>query len=287
LHISEVYKRVTEQIIRDLEAGTPVWIKPWKTEGGGIMPFNFATKRTYNGINVPILWQQASSMGYASQGWLTYKQAQAMGAQVRKGERGTIVVFTKKLRVGEEDDPKLISMLRTFVVFNVSQMDGLTVPEEKPREEPEVRYAHADGFVRATGAAINHGEDKACFIPSRDMILMPHRASFSGEEHYHATLLHECVHWSGHEKRLNRDLKNRFGTEAYAAEELIAELGAAFLCAHLGIEGELRHAGYIQSWIKILKEDQRAIFTAASKASRAADYLRAFSDASEQADEAA
>jgi antirestriction protein ArdC len=166
-------------------------------------------------------------------------------------------------------------------------MDGLTLPEEKPREEPEVRYAHAQAFVDATGARINHGGDKACFIPSVDLIQMPHRASFSGEEHYHATLLHECVHWSGHEKRLNRYLKNRFGTEAYAAEELIAELGAAFLCAHLGIEGELRHAGYIQSWIKILRDDQRAIFTAASKASQAADYLRSFSDASEQADEAA
>ena len=120
MHISEVYKRATEQIIRDLEAGTPVWVKPWKTEGGGLMPFNFATKRTYNGINVPILWQQASSMGYASQGWLTYKQAEAIGAQVRKGERGTIVVFTKKLRVGEEDDPKSISMLRNIrSVFSV------------------------------------------------------------------------------------------------------------------------------------------------------------------------
>jgi antirestriction protein ArdC len=135
-----------------------------------------------------------------------------------------------------------------------------------------------EAFIAASGADIRMGGNKACYVPSHDFVAMPEKHQFKSLEHYYATALHECAHWSGHEKRLNRDLKNRFDTKAYAAEELVAELSAAFLCAHLGIPGELRHADYIGSWLKILKEDNRAIFTAASKAQQAADYLRAFSE---------
>jgi antirestriction protein ArdC len=167
--------------------------------------------------------------------------------------------------------------LRSFVVFNASQIEGLPEVAISPDVLP-LPTQTCNTFIKATGADIRHGGDKACYVPSQDFVMLPPFASFKGEEHYHATALHELIHWSGHETRLNRDLKNRFGTQAYAAEELVAELGCAFLCAHLGVQGELRHAGYIDNWLTLLKDDYRAIFTAASKASQAADYLRLFSE---------
>jgi antirestriction protein ArdC len=204
---------------------------------------------------------------------MTFKQALEKKAAVRKGEKGTHVVFTKRITVGEEDEEKQIAMLKTFVVFNVAQIDGLTLSETVPESVPEIIP-----FVSATNARIEHGGDRAFYASSKDFIGMPPPSAFRSEQQYQATLLHECCHWTGHESRLDRQLGNRFGTRAYAAEELIAELGAAFLCAHLGIQGDLRHAGYIESWIELLKDDDRAIFTAASKASQAADYLRSFSE---------
>ena len=215
--------------------------------------------------------------------YLPFKQALDKGAHVRKGEKGTQIVFTKQLAVKNEDaedEARRISMLRAFTVFNVAQVDGLASPNTAPAQPPPA--GAADAFAAATGADIRNGGDKAYFVPSLDFIVLPDPESFESVEHYHATKLHELVHWSGHETRLKRDLKNRFGTKAYAAEELVAELGAAFLCAHLGVEGQLRHAGYIDSWLSLLKEDDRAIFTAASKASAAADYLRAFSEKLEE-----
>ena len=170
-------------------------------------------------------------------------------------------------------------MLRTYSVFNVAQIDGLAQPTEATGQLPEPdRMAQVEAFVVATKADIRTGGNQPMYVPSQDFIAMPLLGAFRDANNYYATLLHECGHWSGAERRLNRDLKNRFGTKAYAAEELIAELTAAFLCAHLGIEGELRHAGYVADWITLLKEDDRAIFTAASKASQAADFLRAFSE---------
>lgn len=164
-------------------------------------------------------------------------------------------------------------MLRVFTVFNVA---AATAPDTAPEQPPPA--GTADAFAAATGTDMRHGGDKACFVPALNFIVLPDPESFENVEHYHATKLHELVHWSGHKTRLDRDLKNRFGTRAYAAEKLVAELGAAFLCAHLGVEGQLRHAGYINSWLSLLKEDDRGIFTATSKASQAADYLRSFSE---------
>jgi antirestriction protein ArdC len=241
------------------------------------LPENFATRRPYSGVNIPILWGAAIQAGYDRHQWLTFKQAKALGAKVRKGEHGTVVVFTKRVSIGDEDDEQTVSMLRTYFVFNVAQIDGLP---ERPVEvipEPE-RLANVEDFITATGADIRHGGNEALYLPSRDYIRMPRLKAFENANHFYATLLHECGHWTGHEKRLNRDLKNRFKTKAYAAEELIAELSSAFLCAHLDIQGELRHAGYIDDWIGLLKEDPRAIFAASSKASQAADYLKAFSE---------
>lgn len=284
MKIQELYRSVTEGIIRDLENGAPVWLKPWKTGNtGGIMPVNAVTGRSYHGINVPILWGAASERGYQRHAWLTFKQAADKGANVRKGEKGTHVVFTKPYKVTdkETDEEKTIKMLKVYCVWNVAQIDGLPDPAQPQEVPPEARAEAVDSFIEATNATIEHGGDRACYVPSRDFINLPPFASFKGPEHYYATLCHETIHWSGAKHRLDRDLNNRFGTRAYAAEELVAELGAAFLCAHLGITGELRHAGYIQSWLELLREDDRAIFTASSKASQAADYLRSFSEAIE------
>lgn len=280
MKITAVYEAVTRSIIVELEQGAAPWVKPWKSgKRTGILPANAITGRCYNGINIPILWHAADLHGYPTNSWLTFKQALEKGACVRKGEKGTQVVFTKRLSVKKDDatdEERQISMLRAFAVFNVAQVDGFDAPDTTTAPAPPPRAA--DAFAAATGADIRHGGDKAYFVPSMDFIVLPDPEYFENVEHYHATKLHELVHWSGHESRLNRDLKNRFGTKAYAAEELVAELGAAFLCAHLGIEGQLRHAGYIDSWLLLLKEDNRAIFTAASKASYATDYLRSFSE---------
>jgi antirestriction protein ArdC len=282
MNIAAVYESVTKSIIAELEGGTAPWIKPWKAgKRIGIMPANAITGHHYRGINVPILWHAADAHAFPTNAWLTFKQALDGGGHVRKGEKGTQIVFTKKISVTDSDDEeRLISMLRAFTVFNVAQVEGidalLAAPETPPR-------GAVDTFVTATGADIRHGGDRACYVPSRDFIALPNPSDFTSPEHYEATKLHELVHWSGSDKRLKRDLKNRFGTKAYAAEELIAELGAAFLCARLGVEGQLRHAEYIASWLSLLKEDDQAIFTAASKASTAADYLHSFSEQGQDA----
>jgi antirestriction protein ArdC len=284
MKIAAVYEAVTRSIIAELEQGAAPWVKPWK--GGnrvGILPANAVTGRCYSGINIPILWHAADVRGYPTNAWLTFKQALEKGACVRKGEKGTQVVFTKRLSVkkdDEADEERQISMLRAFAVFNVAQVDGFDAPDATAAPAPPA--GAVDAFAAATGADIRHGGDKAFFVPSMDFIVLPDPETFESVEHYHATKLHELVHWSGHKTWLDRDLNNRFGTSAYAAEELVAEMGAAFLCAHLGVQGQLRHAGYIDSWLSLLKEDDRAIFTAASKASAAADYLRSFSEKLEE-----
>jgi antirestriction protein ArdC len=279
LKVANLYAQVTSTIVAELERGAILWTRPWRNTApvGSVLPHNAATNRPYSGINIPILWGAAFTGGYDRHLWMTYRQAVAAGAQVRGGEHGTTVVFTKKLRVGDEDEMHLDSMLRTYTVFNVAQIDGLA------QKEPEIltdleRINGVEAFVAASDAEIRTGGNQPMYVPSLDCIVMPPASAFRTVEHFYATELHELGHWTAHEMRLNRDLKNRFGTKAYAAEELVAELTAAFLCAHLGIKGELRHAGYIADWIRLLKEDDRAIFTAASKASQAADFLRAFSE---------
>lgn len=280
MKIAAVYENVTRSIIAELEQGAAPWVKPWKNgKLVGIMPANAVTGHHYRGINIPILWHSADVHGYPTQGWLTFKQALDKGGHVKKGEKGTQVVFTKRLSVKDEDDEdKQISMLRSFTVFNVAQVDGLPEHPEPPELSDGHRHERAESFIKATGAQFRMSGDSACFIPSLDVIELPYQGFFKNPEAFYAVALHELVHWSGGAKRLNRDLNHRFGTRAYAAEELIAELGAAFLCAHLGVHGELRHASYIASWLELLKHDDHAIFTAASKASVAADYLRAFSE---------
>ena len=249
MHISALYESVTNSIIADLESGVAPWVKPWRNGNtGGILPMNAATKRSYNGINIPILWHAQITNGYRTASWMTYRQALELGAQVRGGEKSTHVVFTKQLNVKdkETDEEKKIGMLKAYSVFNVAQIDGLPAPTIGLVEEtPEQKRDHVDTFIAATKADIRIGGDRACYIPALDFICLPPESAFKSREHFLATSLHECGHWTGAKSRLDRDLKSRFNEKAYAAEELIAELTAAFLCAHLGITGELRHADYI------------------------------------------
>ena len=275
-----LYEVVTQNIIKELEVGAIPWVKPWKGGGLGALPANAATKRSYSGINIPILWHAADTRGFPTQRWMTFKQALDLKANVRKGEKGTHVVFTKQLTVkdAESEEKKKVGLLRAYTVFNVAQIDGLPTPEPITTNPAPIGNGLVDTFIASTKADIRIGGDRACFVPALDFIALPPQSAFNQPSSFYATALHELGHWSGHKSRLDRDLKSRFHEKAYAAEELIAELTAAFLCAHLGVVGELRHAGYIDHWIQLLKDDNRAIFTAASKASQAADYLRSSSE---------
>jgi antirestriction protein ArdC len=288
MHAPSLYATVTQSIIEELEQGTVPWVKPWKgglgAGGTGCMPHNAVTGRGYSGVNVLTLWAAAVRKGYPLPQWLTFNQAREAGGHVRKGEKGTAIVFAKQIDIDDEtgkgeEAKRRIPVLRTFTVFNVAQVEGL--PDElyaAPQGRPEgERHAAAAAFVAATGAEIRHGGDRAAYLPGPDVIAMPPTEAFESAEHYCATEFHELGHWSGHAHRLARDFTGRFGSRAYAAEELVAELTAAFLCAELGIEGRLRHADYIGHWLELLENDHRAIFTAASKASQAAEYLKSFS----------
>ncbi|MFJ7441217.1 ArdC family protein [Methylorubrum thiocyanatum] len=272
----DVHQAVTDSIIRTLEAGEQgSWQCPWHRRGGGL-PVNALTGRAYRGINTLSLWVGAQAAGYSDDRWATYKQWGELGAQVRRGERSTLVVFWKDLGRDEEDDkPRFVA--RASYAFNASQVEGApSAGEPLPPSEwhlPEV----FDGFVSRTGARILHGGDAAFYMPSEDRIVLPPRDRFPTAHGYASTALHELTHWTGAKGRLDRDLTGRFKSQAYAAEELVTELGAAFLAAELGLEAEPHptHASYIGSWIKLLRSDPKAIFTAASAASRAAGYLTA------------
>lgn len=284
MKIHDLYKQVTDSIIRDLEAGAPTWLKPWKNGNViGLMPQNAATGRPYSGINICLLWGARDENGWPTSEYMTFKQALSKGACVRKGETGTQIVFMKKLTIKdrETEEEKKVGMLRAYTVFNIQQIDGLPVVAAKP---PPVfdPIETAQAFVDATKADIKIGGNAACYYPVLDQVALPEPHQFKTPASFYATGLHELGHWTAAKPRLDRDLSGRFGTQRYAAEELIAEMTSAFLCAHLGIAGELRHAGYIETWLKLLKSDDRAIFTAAAKAQQAADYLRHFSETVEE-----
>ncbi len=239
------------------------------------------TNRAYSGCNVVLLWM-AQTAGYRTPRFLTFKQASGLGGNVRRGEHGTKVYFVKQLQVadrdGEEGETRSVPMMREYTVFNVDQCENIpdSINTAKPMRvrNPDMRDELADEFLRSTGADIREGHGEATYVPSHDFISMPAFVAFKSADHFYNVAFHELTHWTGHKSRLDRDLKNRFGSCSYAAEELIAELGAAFLCAELGFDGDVRNAGYIASWIGLLKADKRAFFTACSKASKAADYLR-------------
>ena len=276
--MKDIYTEVTNRIITALESGTPPWICPWRD--GTALPSNLATGKPYRGINVLMLSIEADMRCYSDSRWVTMRQANELGAKVRKGEHGTPIVFWK-IREAEDVDadpaaePKrVIPMLRSYTVFNTSQLEFL--PEKfELRPSPAVwqPLGEAEQLLYETGAVIRHGGNRAFYSPSEDLIQLPPEAWFETPDDYYATALHETVHWTGHPRRLNRVLGRRHGIEAYAYEELVAEMGAAFLCAHVGIPARLEHASYIDSWLDSLRRDKRLIFTAAGAAQKAADYV--------------
>lgn len=284
-----IYDTITTSIITAIEAGAGKWTMPWHGRGAAAgMPVNASTGRGYQGANVLALWCQAQAMGYASPIWATYRQWQELGAQVRKGERATACIKWKEIedkrRPADDQDgaPRCLIGLG-FSLFNAAQVDGYAAPaiDGEVTAETFGRIERAELIARATGAAITHSGARAFYRPSTDQVVMPDRFRFIGtatssaQECYYSTLFHELSHWTGHASRCNRSLRGRFGDEAYAAEELIAELSAAFICVRLGITNEPRpdHAQYLASWLRVLKNDSRAIFTAASQAQKACDYI--------------
>src|SRR5215204_2677837 len=277
----DLYAEVSARIVAELERGAAPWVKPWSATPGQNVPQNAVSNRPYSGCNVILLWL-ARDRGWATPRFLTFKQALEAGGSVRKGEHGTKICFVKHLqvkdRVREDAETRLVPMLREYTVFNVDQCDGLpdSIRAGKPMRvrNPDERHFLADDFMRATGADVREGQGEAYYAAGHDFISMPTFSAFKGADHFYNVAFHELTHWTGHKARLDRDLKQRFGSRAYAAEELVAELGAAFLCAEFSLDGDVRNAGYIATWIELLKADKRAFFTACSKASKAADYLR-------------
>lgn len=284
----DLYERITSRIVADLEQGVRPWLKPWNAEhaAGRITRPLRANGQPYQGINVLMLWGEAVAKGYAAPIWMTFRQAQELGANVRKGEQGSLVVYADRIRRTEVDDKtgeeaeREIPFLKGYTVFNVEQVEGLPphfYAVAEPRLDIVQRIERAESFFTATKADIRHGGNMAYYSVTQDYVQMPPFQSFRDAESYYATLAHECTHWTRHPSRLERDFgRKRFGDEGYAMEELVAELGSAFLSADLDLTPEPRtdHAAYIASWLKVLKNDKRAIFTAASHAQRAADYLR-------------
>jgi antirestriction protein ArdC len=270
----DIYKEITDKIIAALEeGGLPPWVRPWsKIDGETCMPSNFVSGKEYRGVNILALWASQQLSGYESNRWLTYKQASEKGLQVRKGEHGSHVVFWKFFKKKDDDGRESKTpMARTYTVFNLEQCDGYE-PTEIPEPEWD-RDEKVQDFIDGSDASIIHKGASAFFSPKNDKITMPEHGRFKTSEDYYATLLHELTHWTGHKTRLNRPFNGGFGSPDYAREELVAELGAAFLCANFKIDGQLQHEQYIKSWIKVLKDDKNAIVRASSLAQQSTDYL--------------
>ena len=274
-----IYQEVTDSIIKQLEAGAMPWIKPWKADSTADK--NFISQKPYQGINRLILGLSSMVSGFDTPVWASFKQWQSLGTQVRKGEKGTKIVFfspvTKECKV--TGNLESYNLLKSYYVFNANQVDGVTIAAPTTENKPFNSIASADERIAKTGAIIRHGGDSAFFAPSMDIIQMPNKSAFSDESSYYATMFHELTHWTGHETRLKREFGKRFGNPEYAFEELVAEMGAAFLCQDYRIQGELRHAGYIQHWLKACRNDATAIFKAAALAQKSADYINSLDSA--------
>lgn len=285
----DLYQEVTDKIIAEIEGGRIPWIKPWTNSGHGGLPYNVISGKPYRGINSMILIAPA-----AGEGWLTFKQAQQVGAQVRKGEKGSMIVFFKPLKIEDRNAPadatdksKTIPMLKHFTVFHTSQVDNLPEkyqPKECPVPSEKVRIEAAEKLLEQS--TIKHGGDRAFYNTGSDSITLPFQDQFKSVDDYYATALHELTHWTGHSSRCAREYGKRFGDQAYAREELVAEMGAAFLCAKTGIAGQLQHAAYLQSWLGVLKADKRALLVAAGAAQRAADFVTGWKAEEQEEDEA-
>ena len=280
---ADVYTRVTQEILNAIEAGPSKFKMPWHHDGAAVTrPVNIASKKPYRGINTIALWASAQANGFSGGVWGTYRQWQAECAKVRKGEMASLAVFWKDLRPADEpsdeerddDRPKIVA--RTFSVFNADQVDGY-VSESRVLLPESERLAHAEEFIRALGIPVSYGAPCAYYHLSKDEVFLPHFSAFHDAHGFYATHLHECAHATGAKHRLDRDFTGKWTKDALAMEEMTAELAASFLLADLGIAHDPRedHAAYVASWLRVLKEEPRAIFAAAGKAQAAADWMHA------------
>ena len=286
---ASLYTDITDKIIAELEAGRVPWVQPWGTAAAKAalaMPRNATTQRRYSGINVLILWGAVIERGFAGQSWLTFRQALGLGGHVRKGERGTTVVYADRFTPEDErrraaetgEEPGAIPFLKRFTVFNTVQGDDL--PEEISASAvpppPDEIEPQAETLIATTGADFRVGGARAYYHVTGDFVQVPPPGAYFEPINWHRTAFHELGHWTGAAGRLKRDQSGSFGSKSYAREELVAEMAGAFVCASLGIVPTVRHADYIGSWLEVLREDDRAVVRAASAASKASDFLLAF-----------
>jgi antirestriction protein ArdC len=276
-----LHREITDRIVARLRAGVVPWRQPWSAKGFGVMPRNALTQRAYSGANVLLLWSRAQESGFQAPLWLTFKQALELGGNVRKGEKGETVIYVSKIIKTDDatGERRAIPFLKAYTVFNVAQCDNLPAKVTDPNgaarvTNPNARDAIADQFMASTGADVRHGEPRAYYRPIGDYVNMPAFESFKNASAYYGVAFHELTHWTGAEKRLNRTFGKRFGDQAYSAEELVAELGSAFLCAEFGFDNDGQDAAYIASWIKFLTDHEKAIVAAAAAASRAVEFMR-------------
>jgi antirestriction protein ArdC len=282
---------ITARILGTMQTGSLPWRRPWRAIAAEGFPCNAVTNRPYSGGNVMLIWLRQQAEAWPSLRFLTFKQAKAAGGSVRKGEHGVNIIFMSYIEKVEDGKKKRVGFLKGYTVFNVAQCDGL--PESLTHHTPAVvlsadeRDAHAEDFLKTTGASIAHdGGSRAFYRPSTDSIHLPVFESFVSSEAFYATTFHELAHWTGHESRLDRGKVNRKGDQAYAFEELVAEIASSFVCAEFQMENVDNTAAYLQSWITLLKDDDRAFLRAASAASKAVDFLRGLAVA-EEVEEAA
>lgn len=274
---TDFHQLITNQIIEALEAGVKPWVCPWDRTCASGLPINASTMKTYQGMNIMLLWMSAAEHCFVSQYWMTFKQVVDMGGKVRKGEKGTTIFFYKiveKKDAANSEEDETYAMLKTYSVFNLDQVEGVDFEESKEPLNKIDLVDEMETFINRTGANLTYGGAKAFYRPSTDQVVIPTRELFHSTEGMYATILHEITHWTGHKSRLDRDMKGAFGSKDYAFEELVAELGSAFLLADFGFDGDLfQHKNYIANWLQALKNDKRYIFKAATQASKAHQYL--------------
>ena len=287
---TEQRKKITASLIKSIKNGAPPWIKPWRSGATEPFPINATSGNKYSGINIMLLWGAALSKGYEKDRWLTFNQARKCGGSVKKGEKATLIVYARNVEKQNEDgEIDRFRVARTFSLFNVDQckelpknVQGQVSAEEELQWSP---HEKAESFIDAIPAKIYEKSDGAHYSPELDCITMPKKSAFHSDDGWYSTLLHELVHWSGGKKRMAREGitgKHSAYSKEYAYEELIAEIGSAYLCAELGIEGNLNHANYLNSWAKMIENVPKMIFTASADASRAVDYLKGYQTATNE-----
>jgi antirestriction protein ArdC len=275
----DIYADVTAKIIAQLEAGVAPWVRPWgQTSAPITMPVNATTNRPYSGVNILILWAAMNDNAFTSSRWLTFNQCRDAGGLIREGSKGTTVVYASTFVPAEErakgDDAKAVAFLKAFTVFNIDQCEGLDhLRGDAVTLTARQQHDAAETLIAATGVEFRVGGNDAFYSPSHDFIAIPSQTAYHDQINYYRTAFHELGHATGHASRLDRKLLNAFGSKDYAREELVAEMASAFVCASIGVEPTVRHADYIGNWLTVLREDNRAIFRAASQASKAANWI--------------